>query len=225
MEITSSAFEDIGVDPQEYNFLTKEGAQPFAAAVMAAVKKLEDVMDSTAKISTVEADAYRKVKDNPALLKKAQAYVKDFDRKLFSDATEMPLEEILALVNVFRTIAHDLENVVHERSRIAAMETVDSLNDKKFAQMVHKRVRETWEPYRSFVKLFFKIELPTIKPRSGNYMPTITKYYQYIFPDGDTYLVHTPVIKRLGISGTTFADLWDWLEENPDVIQVKEFNL
>lgn len=237
LEIDTTGFMD---DPDAIKRFTKD--------VLEAEKFLVEILNSSGpSVSSIEEDAMREFKDNPAVKKAVQkliinpcmaadkndtnTYLMTFEQtvnSLFEAAENADLSVAYGMMIALKKLSSDIENAIHDRAKMESTSQHDSLQDKKLAQIQHKRLREAWETYCKFVKLFHGMELPKIKARPGNYAPSLTEHYQYQFPGEDDVMYNYRVVaQRLGIyyEGMKFMDIFEYCMDHPDEISVKKVSL
>lgn len=217
--INKSIFEDLEIDVA--NFLTMP--EQFAEQVYAAAKRLEQTLDSNTSVSQVEIRYEKQAKDIRELPESIDSLVtKAYE---FSDTGN--LAEVFTAIEAMKQLVRDMENAFHDRCKEEAAQENSTLANKKLAQIQHKRLRETFDQWRGFVKAFLGKDFTGLKSKPGNYQASITDTLQYVLPDGGTYYNHFAVAKKLGIyfQGITFADIMEYCEAHPDQVEIKRIKL
>src|SRR5688572_32066038 len=147
----SNVFYDLGIFPDHLDFLDDyDACVKFASAVEGKVKELEEVLDEKAKpVSKIEDEARKQFKDNPAHKEQFKQNYGQLFLDLYEDGENLPFPQIFAMIDELRKLAQNLENTVHDRAKRESLTASETLNDKKMAQIMHKKVRDVWDNIRA----------------------------------------------------------------------------
>lgn len=221
----SNVFEDLEIPIDRIT--DKEYVKEFTNHVLAAAKKLESIMDEDSTVTKLERDAKTKWDaDKVGNRKILDTYFKAASEKLYEDGETMDLHILYGLIQDLRRLAHDMELQLHDRAKRQLADVISPLQDKKVAQISHKKLRDAWSIYANFAKGFFGVEVPKIRAKPGNYTPTLTD--SLIFrKDGSDYYNPRVICNKIGIdlgADAKYMDYVDFIEENPgtgiDIIKV-----
>lgn len=224
--MASPIFEDLEISTDGF-LNSREQAEIFKQEVFAKKDRLESVLDRKETVTKIE-DTAKKDYNNPALPHKAQ-FKETYEpliSALYDQGEQIPLPVLHGLVESLAALARDLNNTLHDRAKAEYINEASSENDKKLAQIQHKRLRDAWDAYRKFAETIFPgLKLPEIKAKPGNFQSAVGTTVAFKFPDTEEPIYNPrAVARRLGIyaEGVYLTDVLDWLEENdPEQIKVK----
>jgi hypothetical protein len=233
---SNNVFYDLDIFPDHIEFLESyEQCTDFSDAVLAKVKELEAILDEKATpVSKIEDKARKDFKDNPAFKNQFKETFGDTFLLMYEAGESLPFPVIIAMIDELRKLAVDLENTIHDRAKRESLTNSESINDKKMAQVMHKRIRDVWDNIRAIAKMMFKDEddnpliLPVIKARPGNYAAAPTKTYAFFFEGNEEpFYMHPYVAKKLGIyrDKITYMDVVEYAFAHPELVTVKEVML
>jgi hypothetical protein len=213
--MNKSIFEDLEIDHSDMLTAPKE----FSQRVMKVVENLVATLESDSSVSKFE----EQIKNSASSFEQSAStvgYIKMLREDMYSHCDEAPLEEVAIILENLRLAVKEVENLFHSRSVFEATRSSSPLANKKVALYQHQRLREAWDVYRNFAQLMLDVNLPNIKAKSGNFGSGLSPLKQYVFTfeNGDAFMNHFAVMRRLGIykDGATLMDLLEYLEANPD---------
>lgn len=219
--ISKSIFEDLDIDFSDM----LEEPKAFAARVKAKASELEVILKSDTSVSALE----QKVRDES---KNAEVptVVNEILDDLYQATDEATLPELVKTIERARLLVKELETAFSSRVMYDSVKDNSPVNDKKLAHFQHKRLREAYESYATFVEVFKEIKLPVINGVSGNFgsaTPLERIVFEYI-PTNEQFMNPHPVIRRLGLTDKlhSVADLIEYLQEHEDApVNVKKVKL
>jgi hypothetical protein len=216
-----SIFEDLEIEFDDMLSNPKE----LAKRVMAKANELVATLESDSSVSKYE----EAIKNSAASFDQSmetRGFIKFLREDLYSHCDAAPLEEVALVLENMRNAVREIETLFHSRSVYEATRSTSPLANKKVALYQHQRLREAYEAFRTFAQLMLtdakgeNILLPTIKAKSGNFGSGLSplKSYVFTFENGDMFMNHFAVARRLGIhkEGFTLMDLLEYLEATPD---------
>jgi hypothetical protein len=223
-----NVFKDLEIDIADW-VTDPDGAKKLYTAVREAADKLEKILDSDTSTSTIEVAARQEYRTNPDIKAQYKESYGELLEGIYQSAEDIPLPILIGLIDGVEKLVSDLKNTLRERSKFEAIHMTDSINDKKLAQIQHKRLREAWDTYRKFIKLFFGDEYPGIKAKPGNYAASITDtiHYQIVGENNDGYYNPYTVAKLLGFhhNNITFMDIMEYCEAHPEQVVITKVRL
>ena len=209
-----NVYEDLEIDVE--NMLSPNHIQEFVDSVMAKAEELEAIMaDDSTSVSKLEANVKQQWLSDKAARPQLDKYFKGVSNKLYEDGETMEPHILYGLIADLRRLAYDMENQLHDRLKMDLAKDLSPLQDKKLAQVRHKRLREAFDVYRRFVKGFFNVEVPKIKARPGNFTATLSDTLVFTY-DGFDFYNPKVVSNKLGRTWVDFQDFMDWIDANPD---------
>lgn len=228
MEPTSNIFHDLEI-PMTGFLDSKDTMMAFAKNVANAAKELEKTLEESTSVSSVEDQAKADFNKNKEFKVQMDATFKETLKAIYESCEDLPLPVVYGLIGELKTLANDLSNTLNARARMEVVNVSPTTNNKKLAQLQHKRLRENWEIIRKLMKLLNKdLDFPAIKPRSGNFAVSAFDTYAFIFPgEEEPYYNYRAVAKKLDIlhSHSTFMDVIEYAENHPELVQVVKVQL
>lgn len=217
MKKPPSIFEDLEIDTSD---LLTEPAE-FAKRVIAKANELESVLKSDTSVSSFK----RQIESRSRSIK-CPENIQQMFVDIYAAADESSLEELVKIIDQAKELVRDLDTAFHSRAAYDSVKEKSPLADKRVAHAQHVKLREAYDSFSKFAKMFFDYTPPIIKGQSGNFGSSLSPLKTYVFViDGDEFMNHFPVIRRLGMNEElkTLMDLLEYLDNHPEApVEVKE---
>ena len=201
----------------------------FAHGVFEAANKLSAVLDHTSSGGQAKTAAKDAAKMNRgAKVAMREVHEANFTQ-IYSDAEEMPLDELHYYIEEMRELTRQLELTFESRATTEMIQESPSAVDKKLAMEQYKKLRDAWEAYRTFAAMMFDEKLAPLKARSGNFGTSgVRQSYPAYKLNGAIYHNYRAVGRLIGcdLELKTHMDLQDYLTKtNNTEVEVVEITL